>query len=140
MANIQVSFRENDPVNLLPVQGSPVPYTLKPDFEDVPLQHILNLQSFTAIGLWFDVTNLQDNVEIRLIALPRIDDTEGYPLPIHLAYADSVRLQAQKFFLAPGSYKLLVTLPLAVMVNFCKLQMKGTGTVNSIIATAKGRF
>ena len=141
MANILINFTENDPVNLLPKQGSPAPLILTPAYQDVPFQHVLNLQSFTAIGFWFDVTDLVD-CEIRLIALPEAQFTgEGYPLPIHLAYADAVRLQAQKFFLTDGTYKLLVTMPLAVMVNFCKLQMKATsGTVNGIIATAKGRF
>lgn len=141
MANILINFTENDPVNLLPVQGNPAPLILNGTYQDVPLLHVLNLQSYTAIGLWFDVTDLVD-CEIRLLALPEAQFSgEGYPLPIHLAYSDAVRLQAQKFFLVDGTYKLLVTLPLAVMVNYCKLQMKATsGTINGIIATAKGRF
>lgn len=126
------------PQILVPRLNNPSPYVLTSEWTDFPLTHLLNVQGSIALGLWLSFEDLV-NMSLRIVATESREELDFYSLPIQTVYTGYSTLTPQEFRIPASTEKILVSLPLGGVINYCKIQVKGDGKILRAIATVNGR-
>lgn len=105
----------------------------------MPENHLINCQDIGSIGVWLEMSGVSD-VDIRLQAAYNSNTSAFFDLPTIEINSGNFLLKPQQFKIpGPGLVNLVHSFPLADVVNYVKIQVKGTGTINKATLTHKFR-
>lgn len=133
-----INFSDIEPQPLLPSSFNTSPLALTSTFQNLTPNHILNVQSATNIALWLHFENLIE-VTIRVLATNSLSPEDFYAMPLQTILQEYVRYKPSEIKVFTGAEKIIVNLPLSEVINFCKIEIKGTANLLKCSATINGK-
>jgi len=136
--SIIINLSENEYKQLLPVQTQLTPITLSSSWVDLSPGHLINVNGASSMGLWFDLSP-GTVFNFRIMATFAKESSDFFQLPIQYVTATNIAVTVQEFELDTTTMynKVIISIPLASVINFCKVQVKGSGSVDRAFITRR---
>lgn len=140
MALIEILPKDNSPQPLLPVQGNVSPLILTGSWQDLPSNHIIKSNDVSSIGIWLVIIG-GNAVQVRVVATHTLGSSEFFSLPIHSPSSSQVGINPHVYQVSTaGDQNLVFSVPLADVVQYLKIQVKGTaGQIDKAYITFRSR-
>lgn len=139
MALIEILSKDNVPQQILPIQENPASVVLTNAWQDLPTNHIIKSNDVSSIGIWLVITG-GSGVKIRVQATHTLGSSEFFDLPIHSPTASLVGINPHIYEItATGNQNIVFSVPLADVINYLKIQVKGTGSIDKAYVTFRSR-